>query len=319
MTEWAFVALGSNVGDREKYLRRGRKWLGRLPDTELTAKSAIEETEPIGTASREWFLNQMVLLRTDLSPEGLLQACLEGEREHGRTRDERWGPRTLDLDLVIFGDHRITSPDLIVPHPELANRAFWLRELGELLPQSWGSADEGLPAWAEVRKKRRAHIERVAALVETWAIAMHESPDERRRWLRAAFLHDALKDASDDFLAEASQRELGSPSLYHGPAAANVAREHGETDQGVLDAVRFHSVGYAGWDWAGRMLYMADYLEPGRGAYSAERRDLSAAVPKDPAGTLRAVAQARMSWLTRKHYSVSKEGREFWESIVGAG
>jgi 2-amino-4-hydroxy-6-hydroxymethyldihydropteridine diphosphokinase len=319
MTEWAFVALGSNAGDREEFLRRGRKWLRSLDNTTMAAKSSIEETDPIGPVPQQKFLNQMVLLRTELTPEEILQACHEGEQLAGRTRDEKWGPRTLDLDLVRFGDRRIESPELVVPHPQLANRAFWLRELVELLPSSWGRHDECLPRWAQVRRKRKAHIERVAALTATWAIAMRVTPEERRRWLRAAFLHDAVKDAPSEFLAEVSGGELSLPSLYHGPAAANLARDRGELDQGILDAVRYHSVGYAGWDRVGRMLYLADYLEPGRSAYSTERSKLSAAVPRDPDGTLRVVAEARMSWLTRKQLPVSREGLEFWKSIAGAG
>ena len=109
-----------------------------------------------------------------------------------------------------------------------------------------------LPPWAQVSAKRRAHIERVAGLIAEWADAMGVAATERGRWLKAAYLHDALRDAP---LAD---------QLAHGPAAADRAAREGETDQGVLDAVRYHTVGYAGWDDAGRMLYLADFLEPGR-------------------------------------------------------
>jgi 2-amino-4-hydroxy-6-hydroxymethyldihydropteridine diphosphokinase len=131
-TDWAFVALGSNLGDRSGYLARGRAALARLPRTELVAASAIEETAPLGPPDQPPYLNQMVLLRTALSPRALLDACLGIERRAGRTRRVRWGPRTLDLDIVRFGNHRLHQPDLIVPHPELANRPFWQRELVEL-------------------------------------------------------------------------------------------------------------------------------------------------------------------------------------------
>ncbi len=130
--ERAFVALGSNLGDRAGNLARGRAALARLPRTALVAASTVEETAPLGPPGQPPYLNQMVLLRTALSPRALLEACLSIERRAGRTRRVRWGPRTLDLDIVRFGDRRVHEADLIVPHPELANRPFWQRELAEL-------------------------------------------------------------------------------------------------------------------------------------------------------------------------------------------
>ena len=132
MSEWAFVALGSNLGDRWAYLALARERLSGLPDTTLYAKSSVEETDPIGPQSQGRYLNQMLLLRTELSPPTLLRACHEIEREAGRTRRERWGPRTLDLDLVRYGDLTTNLPDLVLPHPELPNREFWQREVAEL-------------------------------------------------------------------------------------------------------------------------------------------------------------------------------------------
>jgi 2-amino-4-hydroxy-6-hydroxymethyldihydropteridine diphosphokinase len=130
--EWAFVALGSNLGDRAAFLETGRRGLAALPDTELVAASQVEETAPVGPVPQGSYLNQMVLLRTCLAPRALLDACLAIERVAGRTRGERWGPRTLDLDLVRVGDRRIDQPDLKLPHPELPHRPFWQRELAEL-------------------------------------------------------------------------------------------------------------------------------------------------------------------------------------------
>jgi 2-amino-4-hydroxy-6-hydroxymethyldihydropteridine diphosphokinase len=132
--EWAFVALGSNLGDRAAHLAAARKALGTLPDTSLIAESSIEETEPLGTVPQPAYLNQMVLLRTTLSPRALLDACLAIERRAGRVRGERWGPRTLDLDIVRMGGLRMDEPGLSIPHPEFPRRPFWQRELAELLP-----------------------------------------------------------------------------------------------------------------------------------------------------------------------------------------
>jgi len=132
MAEPVFVALGSNLGDRGENLALARDRLGALPGTEVVAASSVEETEPLGDVPQGAYLNQMVLLRTTLSPRELLDACLGIEREAGRVRRERWGPRLLDLDIVRFGERTLEEPDLIIPHPELANRPFWLRELAEL-------------------------------------------------------------------------------------------------------------------------------------------------------------------------------------------
>lgn len=130
--EVVFVALGSNVGDRDAHLAFARQRLAALPDTELKAESTIEETAPIGPVGQGPYLNQMVLLESALDPEVLLDACLAIEEARGRLRGERWGPRTLDLDVVRFGDRVIRTPRLTVPHPELPRRDFWQRELAEL-------------------------------------------------------------------------------------------------------------------------------------------------------------------------------------------
>ena len=98
------------------------------------AASAIEETAPLGGMEQPPYLNQMVLLETDLEPQALLQACQTIERLEGRQRTERWGARTLDLDIVRFGNRQVKESDLIIPHPELPNRDFWRRELAELNP-----------------------------------------------------------------------------------------------------------------------------------------------------------------------------------------
>jgi 2-amino-4-hydroxy-6-hydroxymethyldihydropteridine diphosphokinase len=127
------VALGSNVGDRNGFLAAGRAALAALAATELVATSAVEETPPLGPVPQPPYLNQMVLLRTGLSPRALLDACLRIEQAAGRTRHVRWGPRTLDLDIVRFGDREVDEPGLRIPHPELPHRDFWRRELDELL------------------------------------------------------------------------------------------------------------------------------------------------------------------------------------------
>ncbi len=130
--ERVYVALGSNLGDRRAQLAAARAALAQLPETKLVAASTIEETAPLGGMAQPPYLNQMVLLETALEPHALLNACQAIERAQGRIRAERWGARTIDIDLVKFDDRHIADPDLIVPHPELPHREFWQRELMEL-------------------------------------------------------------------------------------------------------------------------------------------------------------------------------------------
>jgi len=130
--ERAFIALGSNVGNRDAHLAHARARLGALPGTRVVAVSRLEETEPIGPVAQPPYLNQMVLLETTLRPAELLAHCRAIEAERGRERRERWGPRTLDLDIVRYGARTVREPDLTIPHPELPNRRFWQREIAEI-------------------------------------------------------------------------------------------------------------------------------------------------------------------------------------------
>jgi HD superfamily phosphohydrolase YqeK len=156
-----------------------------------------------------------------------------------------------------------------------------------------------------VTPERRAHVERVAALLATWAMAMHVPEGERTRWLRAAWLHDALRDAP------------AANELAHGPLAAERAAHDGETDQGVLDAVRYHSLGYAQWDDVGRMLYLADYLEPGRSFERELRRSLAARVPEDRDAILKLVAARRVTRVIDGRWPLPRETVDFWNTLVG--
>jgi 2-amino-4-hydroxy-6-hydroxymethyldihydropteridine diphosphokinase len=136
MSDVAYIALGSNVGDRHAHLARARKALETLERTLIVGESSIEETDPLGPVPQGPYLNQMVAIDTSLTPHELLAELQAIEAREGRVRAERWGPRTLDLDIVRFGDRIIDEEALRVPHPELANRDFWQRELAELGAQS---------------------------------------------------------------------------------------------------------------------------------------------------------------------------------------
>jgi len=165
-------------------------------------------------------------------------------------------------------------------------------------------AAEELPAWAQTGKRRRAHVERVAELLEEWAEEMAVSRRERDRWLRAAWLHDALRDARL------------SKGTTHGAAAADRAASDGEADRGVLDAVRYHSVGYAGWDDVGKMLFLADFLEPGRRSRRKQRDKLAKRVPEDRDAVLREVVAQQMRSQLRRGRPIHRLTLEFWNSLV---
>lgn len=128
----AYVALGSNMGDRDAHLATARKALAAIPRSRVIAESAVEETAPLGTIPQGPYLNQMIALETELSPRELLSELQKIERAAGRTRDVRWGPRTLDLDIVRYEHQMVTDRDLQVPHLAAEERDFWRRELAEL-------------------------------------------------------------------------------------------------------------------------------------------------------------------------------------------
>ena len=128
----AFVALGSNLGDRAAMLALGRRELADLPATTLRAETAPEETAPPGGLAQPAYLNQMVLLETRLPPTALLAACHRIEEQAGRTRSEAWASRTLDLDVVRYDELLCDTPTLVLPHPGLRDRLFWAREVATL-------------------------------------------------------------------------------------------------------------------------------------------------------------------------------------------
>jgi len=174
----------------------------------------------------------------------------------------------------------------------------------------------GLPAWAVVTEKRRRHIERVARQLVAWADAMEVSERERSRWLKAAWLHDALKDAPAAVLREYVDPAAGPPAIWHGPAAARRAEQDGERDHGLLDAVRYHSIGYAGWDRVGRMLYLADFLESGRRLHHPDRDAQAADVPHHPDAVLREVARRRIAHGLKKGWPLLPETVAFWNALT---
>jgi 2-amino-4-hydroxy-6-hydroxymethyldihydropteridine diphosphokinase len=132
----AFVGLGANLGDREETLRRAVELLGAEEGVDVVAVSALRETDPVGVVEQPRFLNGATEIETRLPPRELLETLLRLERKLGRVRGGiRWGPRTVDLDLLVYGDEEIDEPGLHVPHPRLHERRFALQPLAELDPE----------------------------------------------------------------------------------------------------------------------------------------------------------------------------------------
>lgn len=132
----AYVGLGANLGDREATIGRALELLAEEDGIEVAAVSALRETEPVGVTEQPRFLNGAVALETTLSPHTLLETLLRIERSLGRVRTGvRWGPRTIDLDLLVYGSDALDEPGLHVPHPRLHERRFALEPLAELDPE----------------------------------------------------------------------------------------------------------------------------------------------------------------------------------------
>jgi HD superfamily phosphohydrolase YqeK len=176
-----------------------------------------------------------------------------------------------------------------------------------------------LPGWAVVTSERLEHIQRVAELASGWAGRMGVPDSERNRWLRAVWLHDALRDAPVEELEKWAESIPGPPELKHGPASAARSRAEGEDDRGVLDAVRYHSLGLAEWDMVGRILYCADFLDPGRPFDQEYRAGLAEQLPEDPSGVLREVARSRLFHIIESGWPVLDPTARFWNSLVGTG
>jgi len=144
----AYVGLGANLGPREVTILRAVDLLALADGISVLEVSQLRETEPVGVADQPAFLNGVVAVDTTLDARTLLETLLEIERELGRVRTERWGPRTIDLDLLVFGEETIDEPGLTVPHPRLGERRFALEPLAELAPElvvpGLGRVDEAL-------------------------------------------------------------------------------------------------------------------------------------------------------------------------------
>lgn len=130
----AYLSLGSNQGDRLALLREAEARLAAMPDIRVVARSSVYETASVGRVDQPWFLNRVLAIKTTLDPHALLDVTQQVEASLGRTRPVRWGPRTIDIDLLLYEGETVASERLTIPHPELANRRFVLLPLAEIDP-----------------------------------------------------------------------------------------------------------------------------------------------------------------------------------------
>lgn len=177
-----------------------------------------------------------------------------------------------------------------------------------------GSAID-FPPWARVSDKRAEHIQRVTALLNAWAAAMRLPPAEARAFVDAGVLHDALRDASEAELRRITGDRRSPAGLLHGPAAARMLEENGETRTELIDAVRYHTVGNEHWGIVGRALFMADFLEPGRKFMKQDRYFLSLQVPTSFDTVFRQVVRMRLEWTVREGNQIFPETVALWNSL----
>jgi HD superfamily phosphohydrolase YqeK len=173
-----------------------------------------------------------------------------------------------------------------------------------------------LPSWARVSERRLAHITRVTALLDHWAIELHLSPDEAQYWHDVGRWHDALRDADESELRQWAGDVSLPLTVLHGPAAARRLESEGETRREVLEAIRWHTLGNPDWGRTGRALYMADFLEPGRPFSRAEREFLARTLPGDFDGVFRQVLHLRLEWTLREGKPVFPETAALWNQLL---
>ncbi|MBR0604299.1 2-amino-4-hydroxy-6-hydroxymethyldihydropteridine diphosphokinase [Bacillus safensis] len=135
MNNTAYIALGSNIGKKETYLKEAVKKLHEHPEVQVELISSIYETTPVGYENQDDFLNMAVKITTSLRPEELLSLTQKIEQELGRTREVRWGPRTADLDILLYNRENIETEQLVVPHPRMYERLFVLVPMSEICPE----------------------------------------------------------------------------------------------------------------------------------------------------------------------------------------
>lgn len=167
MSNWAALSLGSNLGNREKNLQQALKMLGNDKTTKIRKVSSVYETEPVGYKNQDWFLNLAVIIDTDLEPYDLLEHIKKIELRLKRIKTIKWGPRTIDIDILLYKNIILNENDLVIPHPEMTKRAFVLVPLLEIEPEikdPWGMP---LKKALEILKDKET-VQKIATSNSVW-------------------------------------------------------------------------------------------------------------------------------------------------------
>jgi 2-amino-4-hydroxy-6-hydroxymethyldihydropteridine diphosphokinase len=244
-----FLALGSNLGDRRTHLEDSVESLKSLGSVE--AGSPIYETAALGGPEQGAYLNAVIRLETDLSPMHLLERLLEIEREAGRVRDQRWGPRTLDLDILTYGHETIDEPGLTVPHPEMRNRRFVLMPLSDVAP---GLSDAGGPFADSLDAVGSQHIRRLSGPYDIsegrWMVGIEEATELTRNGdvfgaRTPADWSNPTGDMFGAFLSAVVLRSVGAVAPEQQPSSLTYRFVHGIPQGADIDVspVKVRSTG----------------------------------------------------------------------------
>ncbi len=190
--------------------------------------------------------------------------------------------------------------------------------MSDMHPLIAAAARGTLPDWAVARKKRRAHIARVAELLRGWGEARGDDPRDVERWSAAGYLHDVLRDADPGELRRGLSMPLdGLPDeVIHGPAAADRLRREGVTDEPLLTAIAFHTLGSSDFDDIGKALYVADFLEPGRRLQPKWRAKLRDQMPERLDWVAQSVVEKRVQFLIKRKRAAPLETLGFWNTLA---
>lgn len=184
-----------------------------------------------------------------------------------------------------------------------------------LHPRIVAAARGELPEWAVVNASRRAHLQSVAALMEEWGGALGLDERDQERWIAAAWLHDALRNAAPEEFVSAFQFP---PPVRHGPAAADRLADEGVADEELLEAIRFHTLGHPGMGKLGRFLFLADYLDPGRAIDPDGRAALRERLPTEEGAVLQAVCGRRIEHQLELGNPLPRETVDFWNELTAS-
>ena len=155
----AYLGLGANLGDRLANMREAVRLIDEEGACRVTARSPVYETLPVGVEDQPDFLNAVIAIETSLGPAELLRLCKSIEKRLGRTRTNKWGPRVIDVDILLYGDMPVREDDLVIPHPEMIGRAFVLVPLAEIAPDV--EVEAGLTAREAAARVDRGGVRRI--------------------------------------------------------------------------------------------------------------------------------------------------------------